>query len=175
MRHTERRWNTITTSTSSAYVDNPTPIGTEWEGLIKPGDDTVTGTFDAAVAQNGILTRQPAPGTTAVLSMSPRWKLTRRLGLADKHSTCAGAGQPGSLGLALPGDKHRSLKSPRPRKRREPALLRPDRAWLRDVGYITAITSTSRNKRPAYLDQLPRQAGNDHVCACGLASIPATR
>ena len=131
-----------------AYVDNGNNLIKDTEWASKSVDEIVKGTYDkSAVAQSGIFNNasQHWNHTEFWKMMAPKMAmpsevekaLTEAFGSVDefkKAFSAAGAGQFGWLGVAGEG-RGRLAEGDQDRERREPAVLRPDRAaGLRRVG-----------------------------------------
>ena len=148
-----------------AYVDNGNKLiaGTEWDG--KSVEEIVKGTYQkGAVAQNGIFNnasqhwnhsqfwQMMSPKPVAIPGALEKAHHRRlRLGRQVQGGVRRRRRRPVRLGLGLAGQGHRRRpQGDQDRERREPALLRPDRAPRRRcLGAL--LLHRLRNKRPAYL------------------------
>ncbi len=157
-----------------AYVDNGNKLiaGTEWEA--KSLEDIVTRHLPGRRrgAERHLQQRLPALEPQPVLGSDGAGRGKKMPGALEKALTEAFGSVaevqgrfrrrrcgPVRLGLGLAGQgQGRQPQGHQDRKRREPALLRPDRAsGLRRVGAL--LLHRLPQQAPGLPDQLPRQAG----------------
>ena len=148
-----------------AYVDNGNKLidGTEWAG--KSMEDIITGTYDA---------NPPSPRSGIFNNISQLWNHNQfwemmgpgrqrharragkgavrklRLGRRVQVAILRGGRGPVRLGLVLAGQERRRLAGgDQDRKRREPALLRADRAcWAATCGSTATTSISATSARP---------------------------